>query len=232
MAAHGPPVRVEPGGPPGEPRVRRHRRPHRRGGAPPARRARSTGDSSMIPSVRGAGRHANGDQQPDAADHDGAVQQTDRRCSRAKRSCDDGPVVAGPVDLGDQRVAAVEHDQDAAQEHAGLDAHHDPPVLGEAERPGDKRRQGDRPADRAPEVIPGEQGANEPAARLRAQHPEDDRRDDEGEEDDASHHRGHRQHVDRVEQAEEMARGHGLVPAGRPWATGGRPEVPGVARRI
>ena len=29
-------------------------------------------------------------------------------------------------------------------------------------------------------------------------------------------HGGHRQHVDRVEQGEEMARGHGLVPAGAP----------------
>ena len=137
------------------------------------------------------------------------------------------PLVAGPVDLGNQRVAAVEHDQDAAQQQRRTGC---PPTIpryfGKAERPGDIRRQRDRPADRTPEIIPGEQRADESPPAFGAQHPEDDRCDDEGEEDDAAHHRGHRQHVDRVEQTEEMARGHGLVPAGRPWRRAAGPRCP------
>ena len=125
----------------------------------------------------GAGRHAKATSRADPDDHRPARSAGPSGDAAGRTVVRRGPGVAGPVDLRDQRVAAVEHDQDdqpgASPAWMPTD---DPPIFREAERAGHESRQRDRPAGSPPQVIAGNNARTNRAARLRAQDPEDDRR--------------------------------------------------------
>src|SRR5208283_1290102 len=131
------------------------------------------------------------------------------------------------VDRGGERVAPIEHDQRAGQDHHRLNRDGSPAVFRIAERHGHEGRQGDRPRDRSPGIIGRKEGAYELAPVLGTEHREDDWHHSEREEQNASHPGRQGNHIDRVKDSKQQSRRHQSPSSNDQSSAPGRPGSPG-----
>ena len=161
--------------------------------------------------MRGAGRIAKAIKKPEPDDEHKGVEPDRAAMELLEPLLSRRTGVTRLVDRRRERVSAVEHAQDAGEDHHGLHADHRSSELLITERPGHERRQSDRARDRTPEIVSGKKGTNELAARLLAEHTENDRRHREREEQDAADPGRQRDDIDRVKHAQQKPRRHRLT---------------------